>query len=361
MDRGQGKLNDNRLTRREFLGAGAAALLAAACSPAGGGAPAAQPTTAPAAASAPQPSKTYTVKFGAVLAPTESVLLVANKVAERLKSRTNGQLIMEVFPSGQLGAEKDVMEQARLGAPIMHFGAPALAADFGVKEFSILGAPFIADDADEVKKMVNAPVVKEWNDRLQKTAGLRYLALNWYFGPRHIIAGKGYPTPDLLKGVKFRVVPTPLWVETFKALGTTPVTLEWAEVYTGLGQGVVDAAEAPLSTLFGSKLHEVKKVITLTSHFKQPGGIIMSEKGFQDLPKELQQILVEEIQKGGDEMTQMTLDLQNDFKKKLSDGGASFVEADTAAYKKAIQPFYDQNIPGLTRDLYNQMLKVTKG
>ncbi len=355
----QGKVRGTRLTRREFLGASAVALLAAACAPAGGSAPSSQP--APAAGAEKKSGQTYVLKFGSVLAPTEPVLVVANKVAERLKSRTNGQLVMEVFPSAQLGAEKDVIEQARLGAPFMHFSAPAWVAEFGVKEFSILTAPFIANDVNEVKKMVNAPVVKEWNEKLQQTAGLRPLAWNWYFGPRHIISSKGYPTPEALKGIKMRVTPTTLWVETFKALGTTPVTLEWAEVYTALGQGVVDAAEAPLSTLYGSKLHEVKKVITLTSHFNQPGGIIMGEKAFQALPKELQQVLAEEIQKGGDEVAQMTTDLQSDFRKKLADGGATFVDVDMAAYKKAIQPFYQQNIPGLTKDLYDQMQKVIKG
>ena len=85
--------------------------------------------------------------------------------------------------------------------------------------------------------------------------------------------------------------PNVMWVETFKSMGAVPTPLQWAEVYQGLSQGVVDAAEAPLSTLLGSKLYEVKKVITLTGHFKAVIGLAIGEHFFQSLPKDIQQIL----------------------------------------------------------------------
>ena len=120
--------------------------------------------------------------------------------------------------------------------------------------------------------------------------------------------------------------PQPGWVDTFKTLGATPVTIAWAEVYTGLSQGVVEAAEAPLSTLLGSNLFEVKKKITLTGHFSAISGLVISDKVFKSLSPEWQTILVEEAIKAGNMMTEMTGNGQDGYKKELAANGISFVE-----------------------------------
>jgi tripartite ATP-independent transporter DctP family solute receptor len=338
------------LTRRQFLGAGAAAVLAAACGPTGAPAPASQPEQ--------RPTQPITIKWGHVLAPTEPTHIVALRVAERVKNRTSGLVTIEVFPSSQLGSNRDTYEQARLGSPVMGHIDPGYASEYGVKELGILGGPFLYENLDEIKKVVNSQLVQEWNDQLREKGGLRVLAWNWYFGERHIISGRGYPSPENLRGVKIRTPPNPIWVETFKTLGATPVTLEWAEVYTALAQGVVDAAEAPLSTLFGSKLYEVKKVITLTGHFKAITGHVIGEKFFQSLPKDVQQVLMEEVQKGGEEMSQLTVQQQEDFKKKLAEQGVSFVQPDIEAYKRASRPFYSLGWPP---DLYERIQKIIRG
>jgi hypothetical protein len=81
------------------------------------------------------------------------------------------------------------------------------------------------------------------------------LTLNGFFGARHALANKPLRSPDDFKGVAFRVPPTLMWLETFKALGTRPVTIPWPEIYSAMQQGVADAVEAPLASLWGMKLH----------------------------------------------------------------------------------------------------------
>jgi len=173
-----------------------------------------------------------------------------------------------------------------------------------------------------------------------KNSGLRILTWNWYFGSRHIISDKGFKTVDQLAGIKIRCPPNPVWVDTFKILGATPVTIEWAEVYTGLSQGVVEAAEAPLSTLLGSKLYEVKKTVTLTGHFQAITGLVMSDQVYQSLPAEWQQILVEEAVKAGELMTDMTVNGQEGYKNELKAKGVSLVEPDIEGFKEKSKTFY---------------------
>lgn len=188
---------------------------------------------------------------------------------------------------------------------------------------------------------------------------MRLLALNWYFGPRHVIAHQPLRNPEEMKGKKVRVPPNIMWKETIQAMGGAPTPLEWAEVYTGLAQKVVDAAEAPLSTLVGTRLYEVAKVITLTGHFKAITGMVIGEKFFQTLPPNVQKILEEEAIRAGDEMSAMTLAKQGEFMNALKEKGVTFQQGDVAAFEKATQVVYTK-FPAWTPGIYDKV-KVALG
>jgi TRAP-type C4-dicarboxylate transport system substrate-binding protein len=157
-----------------------------------------------------------------------------------------------------------------------------------------------------------------------------------------------------MRGKKVRVPPNIMWKETIQAMGGAPTPLEWAEVYTGLGQKVVDAAEAPLSTLLGSRLYEVAKVITLTGHFKAITGMVIGDKFFQTLPPDVRKVLEEEAVRAGDEMSAMTLAKQEEFTKALREKGVTFVQGDAAAYEKATQVVYTK-FPKWTPGIYERV------
>lgn len=291
------------------------------------------------------------IKVGHVLAPTEPTHQAALKWARRMKERTNGQVELQIFPSSQLGSNRDTYEQARLGANVIGHTDPGYMSEF-VPDFGVLNGPFLFDDWNtQGKKLMNSLFMAELKERLKKEAGLRVLAFNWYFGPRHLISSRPIRNPQEMRGLKVRIPPNPMWRETIAAMGGTPTTLEWAEVYTGLGQGVVDAAEAPLSTLVGSRLYEVKKVITLTGHFNAVTGMVIGEKFFQTLPRDVQKILEEEAVAAGEEMSKMTLALQQEFRKKLEAAGVQFVQSDVQAFQKATEVVYTK-FPKWTLGLY---------
>ncbi len=293
------------------------------------------------------------IKAGHVLAPTEPTHLALLKWAERMKERTNGQVEMQIFASSQLGSNRDMMEQAVLGAGVISHTDPGYTQDY-YANFGVLSGPFLFREWDQAKKLVNGPLVKEWAEVMRKDKGLRLLALNWYFGPRHIISHIPMRSPEEMKGKKVRVPPNILWKETIQAMGGAPTPLEWAEVYTGLSQKVVDAAEAPLSTLLGTRLYEVAKVITLTGHFKQITGMVIGEKFFQGLPANVQKILEEEALLAGDEMSAMTLAKQDEFMKALKDKGVTFYQGDAAAFERATQVVYTK-FPKWTPGIYEKV------
>jgi tripartite ATP-independent transporter DctP family solute receptor len=304
-------------------------------------------------------AQNITIRVGHVLAPSEATHIVALEVAKRVSERTNGRVEIRVFPGAQLGPPRDVYEQARLGAPVMGHIDPGFLALFGVPDFAIMNGPFLFDNVDQINRLVASPLVAEWK-RTVRQNGLHVIALNWYFGERHIISNRAFPTPTDLRGVKMRVPPNPVWIETFRTLGAVPVTLQWVEVYSGLQQGVVDAAEAPLSTLYGSKLHEVARTVTLTGHFKAVSGWVIGERFWRTLPRDVQQILTEEFQRGGERMTRMTIEGQEGFRRKLEAAGVRFVTPNVAAYAEASQGFY-ANFPGWTPGLHARVRQIIEG
>ena len=300
-----------------------------------------------------------TINLGHVVSETEPTNIALESVAEAVSERTDGRLTIELFPNGQLGQNRDMQEQTLTGAAQIAQIDPGYAAELsGNTELNIMGGPFLFDTVEDVNTLLDSDLVAAWNDQLADESGVHMLTWKFYFGERHIIANDGYPEPTDLDGVKIRVPPNPSWIETFEALPTSPTVLEWSEVYTGLQQGVIDAAEAPLATMKASSLHEVGDTVTLTGHFKAITGWWTSVEFWDSLPAEYQKILTEEFAAGAEVMTEMTIGLEDELRAEFEDDlGVTLVEPDIEAYKAAAEPFYDA-FPEWGDGLYEQVLDI---
>jgi len=151
-----------------------------------------------------------------------------------------------------------------------------------------------------------------------------------------------------------------MWIETFKAMGARPTTVQWSEVYNALQQNVVVGAEAPLGSLWGSKLHEVRKFISMTGHFTAFVMWPINANYFNKLPADVQKLLLEEGKRAGDEMTRLTLDLQNDYMSKFKAAGVQFVtDVDINAFQKATNSVYSA-FPKWTPGLHDTVLAAIR-
>jgi len=187
--------------------------------------------------------------------------------------------------------------------------------------------------------------------------GIVILAHNLYFGPRHLISDKAITNPEAFKGVTIRTPPNVMWIKTLEAMGGRAINLAWPEVYSGLASGVVDAAEAPLPSLYGSKLYEVKKVISKTGHFKPFNGLIIGAKYYEKLPEEYKKILKEEAVKAGEYVTKLTLESQKEYEEIFEKEGVKFVEADVQKFREATEIVYQQ-FPEWTPGLYEEIMEI---
>jgi tripartite ATP-independent transporter DctP family solute receptor len=282
---------------------------------------------------------TINIRFAHSLSTTEPAHLAAEFFAKNVAARTNGRVKIEVFPGEQLGSGKDVNEMIRAGANVMNITDPGYLADF-VPDAGVLNGPYIVQRHEEFAKLLASDWYKDLDRRIQQ-AGFRLLMMGAFFGARHMIADKPIRTPADIAGMTVRVPPNTMWLETFKAMGARPTTVQWSEVYTALGQGVVQAAEAPYGSLWGARLHEVKKVISTTAHFKAVTTWPINAGYFNRLPRDVQTILLEEGQKGGEEQTRLTNAMEDDFVARFKAAGVTFVtDVDQAAFQRVTVPVY---------------------
>lgn len=310
--------------------------------------------------SMPAAAQSVTIRIATVNAPTSESYKGAMATAERVTKRTEGRVKFQGFPAGQLGTTTDSIEQASQGQPVMTFTSASFLSTFGVPELSVIEGPFVVANATEAENIAYSPLLKGYYDRLAAGAGIRVVALNWFDGPRHMIGSQGYPSPADLKGVKMRVPPVETWLKTFQPIGVIATTVEAGEVYSALSQGVVTAAESPLTGLRASGWQEVSKHITMTGHFNLFTGWVMSDVAFKKLSEADQAILLEEFRIGGQNLTKLSADLEKTIRADFEKQGVTFHNADVEAYRNATAGFYT-SFPKWPAGLYDQVRAAASG
>jgi TRAP-type transport system periplasmic protein len=277
------------------------------------------------------------------MAAQDAINIAAERFAERVAERSGGKIAVKVFPSAQLGHDNDTLEQIKQGADMICITNPGGAAPSEVPDLSILDGPYLYDTLADYRKLVKSDWFKSMESQLEEKAGLKILAANWLFGVRHVLTDKPIRTPADMKGLKIRIPPLEMWVETFKALDANAQTINFGEAYTALSSGVVDAVESPLESIWAAKFWEIKKTLSLTGHFTNWIAPVMSAKVFNSLPADQQQILLEEAEIAGEIITALTLDRTEGFREKLEANGVTFVsDVDRDAFREKTKVVYSQ-------------------
>lgn len=289
----------------------------------------------------------YRLRFATSVANTqEASFKEMEAFASRVKERSKGRLELQLFPAEQLGAQKKVNEMISSGANVMNMTDYGQMGQF-VPDAGILAGPYIFGSMAEADKLFASPVFKEVTDRLEQK-GIKVIMPNGLFGARHMLADKPIRKPDDLKGMTMRVPPSPIMVETFKSFGARPTEIPWSEVYNALSSNVANGAEAPFGAIWGSKLQEVRKVVSKTNHQIMFTTWVTSKNFFDGLPADLQAILIEEGRKSAAALTKATLDQDDQFAAQLQKSGVTIVsDVDVPAFQKASAGVY-QSLPNLS-------------
>jgi len=280
-----------------------------------------------------------TLRIGTVLAPTDPMGAGLDKFAEDVKAATNGEVVVEVFHNSQLGDTTEMLDQARAGANVGTVTDVARLSSF-VPSLAIMSAPFLFDTYDQADKFALSEAYLGWGDELAEKAGLVMLASNWYQGARHALTQKPITGPADLSGVRMRTIGAPVWIETIRAMGAEPTPIPWGEVYSALQLGTIDAAEAQPTAIWGAKLYEVIKDVTLTGHIQLVTALVISADSWNDISAENQAIVRQLAVENGRYASGLTIEQGEEAMKKVADSGVAIHEVDLAPFKEAVSGVY---------------------
>jgi len=212
------------------------------------------------------------------------------KFADLVAQKSGGKMQVKLFPGGVLGGDVQVLSAVQ-GGTIDMTSMNSGILQGQVKEFAIVDFPFLFNDAKEADAILDGPIGKQLADKLPEK-GLVHLA---YFdlGFRNLTDSKrAIKTADDIAGLKIRVIQSPIYIDTFAALGANPVPMPFPEVYPALEQKTIDGQENPFTVIEANKFQEVQKYLVGSRHIYNPQTMMISKKTWDRLNKDEQDILV---------------------------------------------------------------------
>jgi len=233
-----------------------------------------------------------TVKYGHVGPPVHPQHKAALAFAKYVNEKTKGEIEVQVFPLGQLGGERSMTEQVQTGTLHMTAVTSGVLSNF-VPEIGIIELPFIYPNRETAYKVLDDKEIRERFAKLCDAKG--FVFIGYTENEFRDITNSKRPIrkPEDLKGLKIRVIESPVFIDTFKALGANPTPLPFPEIYNALQQKVIDGQDNPIYTSIMMKFTEVNKFATITNHILTECPVIVNKKFWNSLTPEQQKIFRE--------------------------------------------------------------------
>lgn len=313
----------------------------------------------PFAASAQAP---IVIKFSHVVAEQTPKGQGALKFKELAEKKLPGKVQVQVFPSSQLFGDAKELEALLLGD--VQFIAPSLSKfDRYTKKIQVFDLPFLFDDIEAVDRFQSGPQGKALLEAM-KGRGLLGLGY-WHNGMKQLSTNKDkLVRPDDVKGLKFRIQASDVLEAQFRALGSNPQKMAFAEVYQALQTGVVDGQENTWSNIYSQKFHEVQKTIAETNHGVIDYMVVTNAKWWDGLPADVRKGLTEAMTEATAHANKLALDINEADRKKIADAGKAKIQKlskdDVAAWRKSMEPVWKKFESDIGRDLIDGALKSNK-
>jgi TRAP-type transport system periplasmic protein len=258
-----------------------------------------------------------------------------------IEQESGGRIHTQLFPNSQLGGDLAMLSQVRLGAlGFQLIGAGNLASVVPAADITQLGFTF--KDAEEGFHVTDGPLGGYVRQEIA-AKGMYAFRSFWDSGVLDISSGT-HPirTPVDLRGFKVRVAESKIFIDLFKELGASPVTLSLNEVYTGLQTKIIDGMAAGLVTMEAAKYYEVQKFISMTNHGWAGLWMIMNENTWKSLPADLQGIIERNNTKYAVIERRDIASLNASLAEKLASQGVLFNQVDQAPFRARLRSYYER-------------------
>ncbi len=257
-----------------------------------------------------------------------------------LEERSNGRIKINVFHSGQLGQEKDTIEQTRFGVIDINRINMAPFNNL-IPATNVPSLPFIFRSVDHMRKSMDGPIGDNLLKEFEKH-DLVGLAL-YDSGSRSFYNSKRpIKTPADMKGMKIRVQQSDMFVALVSALGANATPMPFGEVYSALQTGVIDGAENNWPSYESTRHFEVSKFYSVTEHSLSPEALVMAKRSFDKFNAADQALIKAAAKESVLKMRQLWDAREKESEAKVKAGGAQINQVEKQAFIDAMKPVYDK-------------------
>jgi TRAP-type transport system periplasmic protein len=289
-------------------------------------------------------TKPIVLKYGELNPDSHIMTIVAREFARLVKEKSNGQIVIDVYPSSQLGDERTEMQGVQMGAIDMFRANAVSMGDFGAKKSNIFSLPYLFRDREHLWKILNGPIGKEIKDDVQDSRSGMVAIAFMEEGQRHFFF-RDAPASSLaqMKGKKIRVPQTQILIDTVKAFGAAPTPISYSELYSSLQTGVVDGAENPPTGYLSNNFFEVAKYYVLDGHTYSPSIMIMAETTWKKLSDSQKSIIAAAAREMEVFNKMSAAKADSDAFVELKKRGAQIITVtDLAKWPEAVDPVYQK-------------------
>jgi tripartite ATP-independent transporter DctP family solute receptor len=298
------------------------------------------------------------LKLGHIAEPVHPYGQGAEKFAELVKEKSGGDIVVKVFPSSQLGGQKDLIEGLIFGTVDMALVGTAVLGQFQ-PQISIFDLPFLFQDRPHAYRSLDSVGMD-----LGKALEPKGIKLLGYMenGIRHLTNNvREVKTPADMEGLKIRVMTNKIFIAMMKSLGASPTPMAFGELYSAMQQGTVDGQENPSAHIWTKRFFEVQKYASLTAHAYSPEPLVMSMMSWSRLSPEQQQVLQDAAREAIDWQRNLSAEKDAEYWKLIADTGKiKITEVDRNVFMEATKPVYEEFAPVVGQDNIDKINALRK-
>jgi tripartite ATP-independent transporter DctP family solute receptor len=294
------------------------------------------------------------IKASDVQPPGYPTVAATENLGKKLSDATQGRLSIQMYPSAQLGGEKETIEQTQIGAIQM------LRVSVGsmgpiVDDINVINMPFLFKSTAHANKMMDGPIGQELLDKITASPNANLVALCWMDSGARSLYNSKHPIKAIedIKGLKFRVIGNPIFIDMMNALGGNGVGMGYDQVFSALQTGVIDGAENNMPSYVFSNQYTAAKYVTLTEHLIIPEMLVFSKRIWNTLSTDDQNLIKKFAREAQLEEREFWKQYEQKALEKAKAAGSEIIEiADKTPFQNAVKPVWDKYGPK-----YQDMIK----
>jgi tripartite ATP-independent transporter DctP family solute receptor len=298
-------------------------------------------------------------KASDVQPPGYPTVAATESLGKKLEAATDGRLSIRMYPSMQLGGEKETIEQTQIGA-IQLLRVSAGAVGPIVDDINVVNMPFLFKNTTHAEKMMDGPIGQELLDKITANANAGLVALCWMnSGARSLYnTKKPIKSIDDIKGLKFRVIGNPIFIDMMNALGGNGVAMGYDQVFSALQTGVIDGAENNAPSYVFSNHYTTAKYFSLTEHLVIPEILMFSKRTWDSLTADEQNLIRKFAREAQFEERELWNKYEQQAMEKAKAAGCQITEiADKKPFQDAVKPVWDKYGPKY-QDMINRIQAI---